>query len=440
MTGAEMPGWRGLIDKAWELLREAPLCDNCLGRMFALLGRGWSNRERGDALKRVIVMMLHAAIREGDEEAKKAFLDLAPNIGRQAETLYEELTGSKLEPRPCVICGGDLEEFIRRVSTEAARLLRERCRVRSFLVAAHVEPAIRMAEEEFKQRFMLRYAESIGSEVKREVGKRVQASTGIPVDFDSPDALLEVHIPSGRVELKLMPLLIRGIYWKPARRVSQSAWITATGVKKYPFSVEEALAPLLRLYGGEELILHASGREDVDVRMLGTGRPFIVEVKRPTNRLTPLREAEERVNAWARRLVEVRLLGEARRRDVREIKEEKSRHVKVYRALVVSSEPVTAEDLARIEEEFRNRIVRQRTPRRVRHRRPDIVRERMVYAVKTRLLTPRCFEALVKCEGGLYVKELVDGDGGDTRPSFADVIKKELYCAELDVVAFEGIG
>jgi len=430
---------KAILGKAVELLSEAPLCDNCLGRMFALLGRGWSNRERGDSIKRVIVMALHARIREGDEEAREEFLRLVPNIGRQASTLYQELTGAVLEARPCSLCGGDLEEFIEGVARRAAEKLTRECRVRSFIVAAHVDPVLRRREEELKQRFMLRYAESIASEVKREVGKRVQASTGIPPDFDNPDAVVEVYIPAGRVELRLQPLLIRGTYWKPARRVSQSAWITAAGVKKYPFSVEEALAPLLKLYEGEELILHASGREDVDVRMLGTGRPFIVEVKKPRNRLPDPPAAEEAVNKWARGLVEVKLASEARRRDVREIKEEKSRHVKVYRALVVSSGLITRDDLKRIEEEFRDRLVRQRTPRRVRHRRPDIVRERMVYSVRTRLITPRCFEALIKCEGGLYVKELVDGDEGGTRPSFADVVKKELYCAELDVVAFEGI-
>jgi len=30
-----------------------------------------------------------------------------------------------------------------------------------------------------------------------------------------------------------------------------------------------------------EVFLHASGREDVDVRMLGKGRPFILEIVSP---------------------------------------------------------------------------------------------------------------------------------------------------------------
>ncbi|HIP57312.1 MAG TPA: tRNA pseudouridine(54/55) synthase Pus10, partial [Ignisphaera aggregans] len=43
-------------------------------------------------------------------------------------------------------------------------------------------------------------------------------------------------------------------------------------------------------------------------------------------------------------------------------------------------------------------------------------------------------EALIKCEGGLYVKELVSGDQGRTTPSFSEVLGTEALCVELDVV------
>lgn len=35
--------------------------------------------------------------------------------------------------------------------------------------------------------------------------------------------------------------------------------------------------------------------------------------------------------------------------------------------------------------------------------------------------------------GGLYIKELVSGDRGRTRPSFAEVLGREALCIELDV-------
>lgn len=44
-------------------------------------------------------------------------------------------------------------------------------------------------------------------------------------------------------------------------------------------SVEECIGTLvLPLFRGSGYKFHSAGREDVDVRMLGNGRPFIIEI------------------------------------------------------------------------------------------------------------------------------------------------------------------
>jgi hypothetical protein len=47
----------------------------------------------------------------------------------------------------------------------------------------------------------------------------------------------------------------------------------------------EIAAVILPLFKAEELKFTAAGREDKDVRMLGTGRPFVAQVSNP---LTPV--------------------------------------------------------------------------------------------------------------------------------------------------------
>jgi len=427
-----------ILRKAMRLLRENALCDNCLGRMFALLGRGWSNRERGDTIKKLIVMSIHRMIREGQEEGEKLLKEFAPNIGEQVKDLYRTVFGQEISPKPCVICGSKLDKVIAELGRQAVEKLR-RYRVKTFLVAAHVDDDVKRLEEHFRIEYGLQYAESIGSELKREVSKIIQSQLSLKPDFNYPDVVVEVWFPLLQVSLRFQPLLLEGRYWKIGRRVSQSTWITRRGVKRYPFSVEEALLPLLELYDGTQLVLHAAGREDVDVRMLGTGRPMVVEIKEAKRRDIGVKEAMKYVNRWSRGLVSVELVGRSSREHVRKIKGEKAKHVKTYRALVVASRNVNGDKLRKLEEHFNNIIVRQRTPRRVRHRRPDVVRERRVYNVKIKPISSRVFEALIRCEGGLYVKELIDGDGGDTTPSFAEVVGEELYCAELDVVAVEEV-
>jgi tRNA pseudouridine synthase 10 len=38
---------------------------------------------------------------------------------------------------------------------------------------------------------------------------------------------------------------------------------------------------MLPIFGSKIAYLHAAGREDIDVRMLGQGRPFIIEFVNP---------------------------------------------------------------------------------------------------------------------------------------------------------------
>ena len=79
-------------------------------------------------------------------------------------------------------------------------------------------------------------------------------------------------------------------------------------------------------------------------------------------------------------------------------------------------------------------IVSQRTPTRVLHRRPDIVRKRRVYGVRIKSITSNVIEALIHADGGLYIKELINGDNGRTKPSFSEMLGKPLTCLKLDVI------
>jgi len=106
----------------------------------------------------------------------------------------------------------------------------------------------------------------------------------------------------------------------------------------------------------------------------------------------------------------------------------------VYRAKVVVEGKISPEQLLKLEEELSNTIIRQRTPIRVLHRRADIIRERRVYKVLTRPLSNNSFEITIECEGGLYIKELIDGDGGRTRPSVSEILGEKAFCSELDVI------
>lgn len=78
--------------------------------------------------------------------------------------------------------------------------------------------------------------------------------------------------------------------------------------------------------------------------------------------------------------------------------------------------------------------IRQQTPRRVMHRRADLAREKHIYKAKVKRLTPNCFQIEIRCQGGLYIKELITGDDGRTVPSVAQVLGVRAMPLELDVL------
>ncbi len=426
-----------VVTKALEVLRSYPLCDRCLGRLFARLGYGWSNKERGDAIKRVLVMELHKASKEGsidDDELK----EVLANIGFQAGGLFKLIKGGELQPRQCYICGGVLDEVVEKAYSSGISLLKA-YDIRRFVVGVKVEDrGIIEREEELKRRFGLGYGESVKSEVRREVGKRIRDSGLAEVDFSEPEATLLVYLPSGEVDIQVNSYFVKGVYWKLARNISQAYWPSPEGPRY--FSVEQALWPLLKVMGAESVVVHAAGREDVDARMLGSGRPLIVEVKRPRRRRLDVRLLEEEANKGGKGLVRFRFVSTARRAEVRLYKEETARVRKIYRALVAVDREVDERDIELVESEFRNRVVLQRTPKRVAHRRPDIVRRRTVYSVRCSRVVGGLMECLIEAEGGLYIKELVSGDDGRTSPSFAEVLGSRAECVELDVVWVEREG
>lgn len=425
---------RSILSKAIALLLKYPLCENCLGRLFGSLGRGLSNYERGKALKIVVLMEIYRRFIEGSM-SKEEFITIASNTGAIAKQSILEL-GLPVpgDQSRCIICGFSLlEEKLTEWTQRIVKCIKE-YNARSFLIGVVKGSSIEKREEELAKEIELKYYENIRNEVKREVGKKVQELIDIKPNFTRPDVVLIVDIDNDAIIVKPMPIYIKGRYWKLGRRISQAKWILWNGSKKYPLSIEEVLESMGEIVGAKEVILHASGREDVDVRMLGTGRPFIVELKEPKTYKFDFKTLEEKANS-ASRYIRLTLECETSRKDIRLIKIERARKTKVYKALIIVEKDLSEDELKRLEEYFHGRVIYQRTPRRVLHRRPDVERYRKVYNVKTRLITSNVFEALIECEGGLYIKELVSGDNGRTKPSFTEYFGAQAVCIELDVVA-----
>lgn len=428
-----------ILEKSEKILSEYPLCDSCLGRLFAKRGLGLRNEQRGFAIKVLLSMKVHEEyLRNGEAPLLEK---LARNAGGPLATLYRKLTSRDVEARKCYICGNKLsEELLRGIASEAGRLLAE-LNARTFLIGVRVDQEIAKRELEVALLTGLEASESLKNEVKREVGKLVQALTGKSPDFANPDVVILVELDREfgyRLIPQVNPIMLKGYYKKIGRNISHVPWITRDGTRKYPLSIQEFVEERAKgLFGAAAVKIHAAGREDVDARMLGTGRPLVIEIVEPRARDIDIAKLNEALKG---REVLVEVTSRASRLDIRQLKGESGKRGKVYRVLVLSSRPLDLEDLQRLESSFVNRAIRQRTPTRILRRKKDREVVKRVRSVKARALTPYLFEALIYCDGGLYVKELVHCDGGRTSPCFSEVLGAPATPLELDVLYIEGPG
>ncbi|HIH97872.1 MAG TPA: tRNA pseudouridine(54/55) synthase Pus10 [Thermoplasmata archaeon] len=410
----------GVFRTAGKMFKEGYVCDRCLGRQFSALCCGMGNLERGRSIKNYFMLC-----REGN---KAGFEGMHLDYG---------------EGEVCWVCGGLFNEV-----DEWARMCIERSvpyEYNSFLAGTHLSEELFKKEEYIREKIGVPYAESIKADLNREVGKRICELSEKEPDFENPDIVFTLDIPSKKVKLSVRSVFIYGRYKKYVRGIPQTKWPCRkcggrgcercgyTG-KMYGESVEEIIAePFLKVLEGSNEKFHGAGREDIDVRMLGNGRPFILEIKEPKRRTIDLKKIEEEINKGSK--VGVSELGFADKEEVIRIKSWRAN--KTYRCEVEFEREVGEKEIRSTLEHLKGVSIKQRTPTRVLHRRGDLVRERKVHEVKLLKYKKKSASFEIKCEGGTYIKELINGDSGRTKPSLSEMLGVDSKVKELDVTGFE---
>jgi len=341
---------------------------------------------------------------------------------------------------PCWVCGGLIDRYDDLAALVARKL--EPWEFETFRVGSKIDFEMAAREESLWAELALTGPEALKAEVNREVGKRVSDLARKEAALDRPDVVAVLDTAFDHVDLQVNPLYLRGRYRKLSRGVPQTRWpcrrcrgkgcdrCGGTG-KMYPTSVEEVVAAeIMRESGGTGHALHGMGREDVDARMLGRGRPFIVEIKEPRKRGIDLEAAVGRINASG--VVEVDRLVPATGADVVTLKEDRA--AKTYRVLLRMAPPVDEAKLKTTLPVLVGEPIAQRTPGRVVHRRADTTRARRLLSAEVVGVEGDRAELRVTAEAGTYIKEWVHGDGGRTRPSLAERLGAACEVLELDVL------
>ncbi len=279
------------------------------------------------------------------------------------EKCYRALGFGRLS-NDCMLCSGLLyriDEIVDEILKEL-----EDYEFDTFLIGCKSYGSLKALEDylnlDERKRLKYRFSREISRVFAERSGKIYSKNPDVTIIYDLENLCFEVQIS---------PLYIYGRYKKRVRGLSQTRWICKfcngkgcevcgwTG-KRY-VSVEEMITdPMVKFVDGKGGTLHGAGREDVDARMLGNGRPFIVEIRYPKKRKIDLKELERYVNDFCEGKVVVSDLKFASSKDIEFIKS--ARFVKVYRVKVLFDGEV---DKGKIEEALRilkEKQIHQRTP------------------------------------------------------------------------------
>ena len=410
-----------VLDDAEAALATGPLCDSCLGRLFAERSFGLANAERGHALRVSLAL-------EADDPFEAS-----------EDCWVCELESDRVEwwaeQAATAVRGYDFETY--QVGTKVPPLLEENDALLREDVGLDAEAG-----------------EALKTELNREVGKRIGDITGTEVEFGRPDVQFTLDLSTDEVDVNVNSAFVYGRYRKLERDIPQTKWpcndCNGTGLwqgepcdgcdgsgYRYDESVEQLSAPVVvDAMDGEAGTFHGAGREDVDALMLDSGRPFVIEVDEPRTRDIDVEQVEAAVNEFADGKVEVEGLRLATHEMVERVKELDAS--KTYRMDVEFDAPVTDDELQAALEELEGTTIHQETPQRVSHRRADLTRTRDVYAASGELVDDTHADITIHGAGGLYVKELISSDEGRTEPSLAGLLGVDSVVTALDVVDVQG--
>ena len=297
-------------------------CNHCLGRIGGKKRFGQSNYESGVAI-RTSVVEIDSTMSEAREKAP--LCPLCENLFEEA-SLLAELIKEAIGERECSRL--QLGARIPKDQTEAEDYLRKK------LAAPGSLP--------------------LKSSLVEEVAVQLNnIGYGQNLVVEKPEILALIDVLTLTVELDIRSHYIYGRYRKLERGIPQTKWpcraCKGRGCQKcdqsglqYKSSVQALIGdPLLDIFGSKEHAFHGMGREDIDVRCMGRGRPFVIEMKRPVKRNVDLSVITNAVNSSSNGSIEVSDIRNSNRSEVVRIKDtpaEKSYRIRYKIEAITASE------------------------------------------------------------------------------------------------------
>lgn len=404
-----------ILAMALNILRSYALCDSCLGRQFAMLGYKLTNRERGRSIK--IVLLMEA---EASEDIDTIRILSSMGMLPEASATLQRRGVNPPEPQICFICGGASE----RLQDIASKIVEATSsyEFNSFVLGIIVPGWVSEREDTVRSISSSAYCESLKSEFSRELGKLISSTLRVKFEPNKPDMSIVVDPFSISIDISPTPIYLAGRFRKlkpglPIRsrlcRVCMGRGCdSCRGLGVREASVEYMFRRVsVELYGCESVKLYVPLDDGRDRIVLGLGRRFVLEIRKPRRRFVDPTLFKEKLRSISDGLIDICELSYVDRGFIRRMKA-----IFEPEDYILLLKPVNTVDISEAIERFKGLDgvkVRQRYP-------GFKVRLKVISNVSVRFREDGLFELRFSSSEPLHTKSFIEG-GRNTKPTIIEV-------------------
>lgn len=293
----------------------------------------------------------------------------------------------------------------------------------SFLVGAILQPSILDRDDLVRSKFRLRGIYSIKNDVTREIGKRFGRKTKTKVDYQNPDIVFTLDFKKELCEIKPKPVFLSGRYTKNARGIPQKQkpcenckgkgcyYCQFRGITEFD-SVEGRIAKLLyEKFGALQAKITWIGTEDETSLVLGKGRPFFVKLVNPRKRKISI---ETKIVLEDITFHNLRIIAKIPS-DIIRFKSKVEIEVQTEKEITSSQ----LKTLYKLKEKPVS-VYEASGKRNQKH----------IYNIKYKKKSSNSFFIIMKADGGVPIKRLVNGT--EVEPSLSSILENPCRCKTFD--------
>ena len=315
----------------------------------------------------------------------------------------------------------------------------------TFLIGASLPRSIFEKEDQIRARFKIRGRENIKSQLVRNLRKKFSEVTNKQIDILHPDLTINLQFhknTSPEINVKMRPLVMLSRYIKknrgipqrsggehnngnqgsiqnqPSHVVSRTHTQASKTCKLEGESIQSIISKeILRITKGEALKFSWIGSEDENSLVLGSGRPFFIQIRNPKTV-----HLDQRTLGFQEYGLFVHI-----EKFFERLPEQPVQFIAKTRVVIQGSRQMGKEDQLKIKSLANSIVVFSNQKNKSRSS------AKRIYSIDTVKTNDKVFELDVIADGGLSIKQFVEGRGYIS-PNISSAANLQCKCLLFDIL------